>query len=338
MINTVAVLGAGAWGTALAAVAARAGRNVVLQAREPEVVKSIREKRENTFFLPDIQLSEKIQVTQSMKEAVCVADAVLLVVPAQFLRATCKEIRPYFKQGTAAVICCKGIEQNSGALLGEILTQELPQAVCAVLSGPTFAHEVALEKPTALTLACEDEKTGWELVEALGSLTFRPYYTEDVLGVQIGGAVKNVLAIAAGIAAGKRLGENARALLITRGLAELTRFCMALGGKQETMGGLSGLGDLLLTANSMLSRNFSLGYALGEGKSLQEILDGRTGVTEGVYTAPAVLERAKKVGVEMPLCQSLFEILYENKNIDDALKALLSRPFRAESPDSYLKK
>lgn len=335
MRNNVAVIGAGAWGTALAAVAARAGRNVVLQAREEEVVASISERHENTLFLPDVPLPETITATQDAAQALENADAVLMVVPAQFLRATCRQIRPHFKKGLPAVICCKGIEQNTGALLGEILAQELPEAVCAVLSGPTFAHEVAAGKPTALTLACKDEKTGWELIEALGSLTFRPYYTNDVLGVQIGGAVKNVLAIAAGIVAGKRLGDNARALLITRGLSELTRFCMALGGRFETMGGLSGLGDLLLTANSMQSRNFSLGVALGEGRALNDVLSERNNVTEGVYTASAVLERARKAGVEMPLCEALYKILYRDKSIDDALTELLSRPFRAESFESY---
>lgn len=335
MINSFSVIGAGAWGTALAAVAARAGRQVVLQAREEQVVADVREKHENTLFLPNVKLDKTVAVTRDMKEAVSNAEAVLLVVPAQFLRATCRELRPYLKENTPAVICCKGIEQNSGALPGEILNRELPQAVCAVLSGPTFAHEVALGKPTALTLACRDEKIGWELIESLGSLSFRPYYTDDVLSVQIGGAVKNVMAIAAGIVAGKELGENARSLLVTRGLSEIVRFCVALGGKIETMMGLSGLGDLLLTCNSLQSRNFSLGYGLGQGKSLDELLCDNLNVVEGVYTASAVLERARAVGVEMPICEALARILYENKAVDDVLKELLSRPFRAESFKSY---
>jgi len=337
MIQTVGIIGAGAWGTALACVAARAGKNVLLRAREEEIVDSIMKNRENPLYLPDIRLPETIVATTDMKEVVTRSDMLLFVVPAQFLRPTAAEVRPFLKKGTPCVVCAKGFEEKTGALLGEIMAEELPDGVFAVLSGPTFAGEVAAGKPTALTLACRDEKTGWDIINALGSLSFRPYYSPDVISVQIGGAVKNVMAIAAGITVGKNLGDNAKSLLITRGLSEIVRLCVALGGQAETMTGLSGLGDLLLTANSMQSRNFSLGVALGRGKKLQDVLAERHCVTEGVHTAGAVVARARSVDVEMPICEALVRVLNENADIDAVLKELLSRPLREESFRSYEK-
>lgn len=335
MNKTIGVIGAGAWGTALACVACRAKCNVFLWAREPEVVSCIEKKHINTLFLPEISLPETLKVSNDLKTVVEQSDILLLVVPAQFLRSTAISLRPFIKKGTPCVVCAKGFEQKTGALLSEIMAEELPESIFAVLSGPTFASEVAEGKPTALTLACVDEKTGWDVINAIGSLSFRPYYSPDILSVQIGGAVKNVMAIAAGITAGKKLGENARSLLITRGLSEIVRLCVALGGKTETLMGLSGLGDLLLTASSMQSRNFSLGFSLGEGKTLHDVLNNRLSVTEGVYTADAVIARAKRVGVEMPICEALVRVLHESADIDTVLKELLSRPFRAESVSSY---
>lgn len=330
-METIGILGAGAWGTALALVASRAGKKVLLQAREQEVIDAVRQNNENTPFLPGVPLNPNISVTNSFEEVLSAADVVLLVIPAQFLRASCKSFSGFWKSGMPAVVCAKGIEQRTGALMSEILAKELPQAPIAVLSGPTFAAEAALEKPTAVTLACADKTLGKHLVETLGTLSFRPYYSSDIISVEIGGAVKNVMAIAAGIVEGKKLGDNARAALITRGLAEISRLAVALGGKAETLMGLSGLGDLVLTANSTQSRNYSVGLALGEGKSLNEILSNRRSVAEGVYTAEAVVERARAVNVEMPICEGLMKIMNENVPVDDVLYSLLSRPFKPEN-------
>lgn len=330
-METIGILGAGAWGTALALVASRAGKKVLLQAREQEVIDAVRQNNENTPFLPGVPLNPNISVTNSFEEVLSTADVVLLVIPAQFLRASCKSFSGFWKRGMPAVVCAKGIEQKTGALMSEILAKELPQAPIAVLSGPTFAAEAAIEKPTAVTLACADKTLGKHLVETLGTLSFRPYYSSDIISVEIGGAVKNVMAIAAGIVEGKKLGDNARAALITRGLAEISRLAVALGGKAETLMGLSGLGDLVLTANSTQSRNYSVGLALGEGKSLNEILSNRRSVAEGVYTAEAVVERARAVNVEMPICEGLMKIMNENVPVDDVLYSLLSRPFKSEN-------
>lgn len=330
-METIGILGAGAWGTALALVTSRAGKKVLLQAREQEVIDAVRQNNENTPFLPGVPLNPNISVTNSFEEVLSAADVVLLVIPAQFLRASCKSFSRFWKSGMPAVVCAKGIEQKTGALMSEILAKELPQAPIAVLSGPTFAAEAAIEKPTAVTLACADKTLGKHLVETLGTLSFRPYYSSDIISVEIGGAVKNVMAIAAGIVEGKKLGDNARAALITRGLAEISRLAVALGGKAETLMGLSGLGDLVLTANSTQSRNYSVGLALGEGKSLNEILSNRRSVAEGVYTAEAVVERARAVNVEMPICEGLMKIMNENVPVDDVLYSLLSRPFKSEN-------
>lgn len=330
-MKNISVLGAGAWGTALAHIAASNGKKVVLWAREPELIGEIETKRRNTLFLPDVDLNENITPTNDQARAVSKAEAVLMVIPAQYLRASCQALRPVWPAGLPAVICAKGIEQKTGALLSEILAEELPQAEIAVLSGPTFAEEAAQNKPTALTLACGNEALGKELVATLGTPTFRPYYSSDVIGVQIGGAVKNVMAIAAGIVAGKKLGDNARAALITRGLAEISRLAAALGGQTYTLMGLSGLGDLVLTANSTQSRNFTVGLELGKGRGLSDILSEKRTVAEGVFTAAAVLERAARAGVEMPISEGLSRIMNENVPVDDVIQSLFARPFKNEN-------
>ncbi|HSV29006.1 MAG TPA: NAD(P)H-dependent glycerol-3-phosphate dehydrogenase [Candidatus Omnitrophota bacterium] len=328
-MNSIGIVGAGAWGTALAATARRAGRNVVLWAHEPDVAGAINATRENATYLPGVRLDCCARATTDIAQAVA-ADAVLLVTPAQHLRAACRMAAPHWRPGIAAVICAKGIEQSTGAMMTEVVAQELPQARVAVLSGPTFAIEVARGLPTAVTLACEDAALGQELVEAIGTATFRPYLADDLVGAEIGGAVKNVLAIGCGIVEGRGMGDNARAALITRGLAEMTRLAMAKGGRPETMMGLSGLGDLILTASSTQSRNYSLGFALGEGRSLADILGSRKAVTEGVWTAGAVVEMAKGQGIEMPIVAAVDSVLNRGADLDDAIQALLSRPFRAE--------
>ncbi len=329
-METIGIIGAGAWGTALALVARRAGRAVAIWAREPEVAREITGAHANTPFLPGVVLDPAIRATSELAEAAR-ADAVLLAVPAQFLRATLADLAPHLDPATPAVVCAKGIEQASGALMSEICAEIRPQAPLAVLSGPTFAHEVARGLPTAVTLAATDAALGAALVAALGSATFRPYLGDDPVGAQLGGAVKNVLAIGCGIVEGRGLGENARAALVTRGLAEMTRLALAMGGKAETMMGLSGLGDLVLTCTGVASRNYSLGVALGRGEALSDILAARRSVAEGVASAPAVVALAAAHGIDMPISRAVEAVLHHGTAIDDAIAALLARPFRAEA-------
>jgi glycerol-3-phosphate dehydrogenase (NAD(P)+) len=311
--------------------AVRAGRTVRLWAREPEVARSIAEQRENADYLPGIRL-EPLSTTSEPTTILGQSDAVLLVVPAQHLRATCATVAPYWPAGLPAVICAKGIEQKTGLLMSEVAAQELPAGTpLAALSGPTFAAEVARGLPSALTLACPDETLGETLVSALGSARFRPYFSADLIGAEVAGAVKNVMAIGCGIIEGRGLGDNARAALLTRGLAEITRLGVAKGGRAETFMGLSGMGDLLLTATSMQSRNFSLGYALGQGESLASILANRKAVTEGVYTAIAVLALAERLKVDMPICSAINAVLNQGAQVDAVIDHLLSRPFRHET-------
>ncbi len=328
-LQRIGVVGAGAWGTALAANAALQGRQVVLWAREAAVVEAINEGQRNTMFLPDVALDPAIKATAELAQ-VCDADAVLLVAPAQFLRPLCQDLAARWQPGTPALICAKGIEQESGALMSEVVAAELAGAQIAVLSGPTFAAEVARGLPAAVTLAAADESLGAALVAALGSPHFRPYLSSDVIGAQIGGAVKNVLAIACGIVSGRRLGDNARAALITRGLAEMMRLALAKWARRETLMGLSGLGDLVLTCSSEQSRNMSLGLELGRGSRLAEILEGRRTVAEGVASAPAVLALAARLGVEMPISAAVDAIVHHGASVDEAINGLLSRPFKGE--------
>ncbi len=328
-MSRIGVIGGGAWGSALAAAAARAGRRVTLWAREPEVVADINERHENRKFLPGVQLPNAVSATDDPARA-CDAEAVLLVAPAQFMRTIAGNLSAHWQDGVPAVICAKGIEQGSGALMSEAVGEALPQAPLAVLSGPTFAGEAARGLPVAVTLACGDAALGARLVTALGSTRLRPYLSDDLIGAQVGGAVKNVLAIASGIVSGRGLGENARAALITRGLHEIVRLGSALGGRMETLMGLSGAGDLMLTCMSAKSRNYSVGFALGEGQTLEEALGGKSSVAEGVFSAPAVAALARRCGVDMPICFAVDAVLHSGAGIDAAIDALLARPFTAE--------
>lgn len=330
-IQKIGIAGAGAWGTALAATARRAGRDVVIQAHEADVVEAINKGHENSRFLPGISLDKEIRATADLAD-ITACDAVLLVMPAQFLRATTREMAATWREGVPAVICAKGIEQKTGALLSEVCAETLPGVTLAVLSGPTFAIEVARGLPTAVTLASKDKDQAAALAEAIGTPTFRTYRSDDVVGVELGGAVKNVLAIGCGIIAGRGLGDNARAAFITRGLAEIARLASAKGAKPETLVGLSGIGDLTLTCNAMQSRNFSLGVALGEGRALDDILKERASVTEGVFTASSAVRLAKSLGVDAPLCTAMDQILIHNGDIDATIKGLLARPVGAEAP------
>ena len=327
-MRSIGVVGAGAWGTALAATARRAGREVVLWAREEEVIASINGSGRNSLFLPEIQL-EGVRATGDLAD-MAGQDALLLVVPSQFLANVCRTLRPYLAAGTPVVLCAKGVELTTGRLMSELVAEELPGAPVAVLSGPTFAAEVGRGLPTAITLAAADMALANRLAAALGGPMFRPYVTDDVVGAEIGGAVKNVLAIACGVVEGRGLGQNARAALITRGLAEMVRFAMAKGARSATCMGLSGLGDLMLTASSTQSRNYSLGVALGQGRALADILGERRSVAEGVDSARSVTELAGRLGIDMPICRAVAGLVQGAASIDDTISGLLSRPFNAE--------
>ena len=328
-MQRIGIIGGGAWGTGLAVTARRAGRDVVLWAREAEVVAAVNGRHKNPLFLPGIALDPDIVATGELAAAAA-ADAVLLVVPAQHLRSIAAALAPVLPAGTPVVLCAKGIESGTGAMMSEIAGELLPQAPLAVLSGPTFAGEVARGLPTAVTLATADAALGQRLIAALGTRSFRPYLAADVAGAEIGGAVKNVLAIACGIVVGRRLGDNARAALITRGLAEMMRLAVAKGGRAETLMGLSGLGDLTLTCTGVQSRNHSLGIALGEGKELAEILGARRSIAEGVASAAAVAGLAERLSIEMPIVAAVDAILNRGAAIDETIAALLGRPFRSE--------
>ncbi|MFN3554056.1 MAG: NAD(P)H-dependent glycerol-3-phosphate dehydrogenase [Novosphingobium meiothermophilum] len=324
----IGVIGAGAWGTALAQMLASDGRAVQLWAREAEVVEEINVRRTNSLYLPSAQLAEGIRATDDLAEMAGLP-VLLLVTPAQFLARVLGEIGSV--QGDV-VLCSKGIEAGSGRLMAEVARDAAPRASLAVLSGPTFAHEVAAGLPTAVTLACEGGETQWQrLSAAIARPTFRPYYSDDLTGAEIGGAVKNVLAIACGVVDGLRLGQNARAALISRGFAEMQRFGLALGARAETLAGLSGLGDLVLTCSSTSSRNFSLGKALGEGARASDVLGARSSVAEGAFTAPVLAGIARSRGISMPIVEAVVTLLEGSAPARDVVAGLLARPLRAEA-------
>ena len=328
-MGKIGIIGAGAWGTSLASVLQRAGNDVVLQAYEAETANYINKDHINKTFLPNVILDPKIYATTNISEALD-ADAVFLVTPAQHLRTVCKGAVPHWSDEVPAIICTKGLEQDTYALMGEVVSELLPKIPTAVLSGPTFAIEVVKNLPTAVTLACEDEALAKILMNYMNSQNFRIYRSHDEIGAQIGGAIKNVIAIACGIIEGRGLGENARAALVTRGLTEMIRIGIAKGAQPETLSGLSGLGDLTLTCYSMQSRNFSLGVALGQGKILEEVLNERDSIAEGVYSASAVTGLAAGLGVEVPICNAVDKVINQSADIDSTIKGLLSRPLKFE--------
>ena len=323
IFNLVSVVGAGAWGTALAGVAARAGREVVLCARSPQLAVEIAATRVNPR-LPGITLDANIDVTDDIGLAAS-ADLVLIATPAQNLRMAAAALNPHLAGATPLVACAKGIERGTRKFMTEVIAEAAPEARSAILSGPSFAEDVARGLPTAVTLAAKDAELASHLVQALGSATFRPYHTSDVRGVEIGGAAKNVLAIAAGIVAGKKFGASALAALTTRGFSELVRLGQACGARGETMAGLSGLGDLILTCSTPQSRNFALGLALGRGEARP-----RDKLAEGEFTAPVLMELAAAEGVDMPVSNAVADILRGAVTIDEAIESLLTRPFKAE--------
>ena len=323
------VIGGGAWGTALAQVCARADLDVTLWAREPEVVESIHAMRENRLFLPGVTLHDEIAATTQLSHlAGC--EMILAVAPAQHMRSTLTALAPHVRDGQPIVLCSKGVEQGTLKLMTQVLAETAPNASPAVLSGPSFAAEVARGLPCAVTLACPDADLGEALAQALAGPAFRPYLTDDMIGAEAGGAVKNVLAIACGIVQGRGLGRSAHAGLITRGFAEMTRLGVALGARAETLAGLCGLGDLVLTCSSLQSRNMSVGVALGEGQTLEQALSGKLSVAEGVASAPAVRALATRLGVETPISEAVARILAGEAEVEEAILGLLSRPLKAE--------
>ncbi len=325
-IQRIAVLGGGAWGTALAQTCARAGRDVTLWEFDAGNAEHLASKRESRF-LPGVRLEDSIKVTRALAEA-SRSDAILLVVPAQAMRSVVKSLAQTMAPGSPLIACAKGIEHGTHDFMTEIIAECAPNAVPAILSGPSFAADVARGLPTAVTLAAADGQIAQAMAQAMASASFRPYHSTDVRGVEIGGATKNVLAIAAGIVTGRGLGASASAALTTRGFAELVRFGKAYGAKPETMAGLSGLGDLILTCSSPQSRNFSFGVALGKGEKPGSAAHGK--LAEGAFTAPVLLEMAREKNIEMPISAAVAAVLAEKLSVDEAIGSLLTRPIKAE--------
>jgi glycerol-3-phosphate dehydrogenase (NAD(P)+) len=325
----IGVLGAGAWGTALAVCALAAGRDVKIWALEPNIADALTKGRGNPVFLPDVAIPAIPASTDMAHLSDC--DAILAVVPAQHLRATLRALAAHLRPGTAIALCAKGIERGSLKLMTQVLAEECPKALPAVLSGPSFAIDVARGLPTAVTLACPDRATGEAWMRAIARPHFRPYWSDDLIGAEAGGAVKNVLAIACGVCEGMGLGRSAHAALIARSFAEMTRLGVALGGRAETLAGLCGLGDLVLTCSSPQSRNMSFGMELGRGKPAQDILSQRKSVTEGVETAPAVVELARKLKVDLPICTTVLGMIEGRLDARAALDSLLNRPLKHET-------
>lgn len=329
-MNKIGIIGTGIFGTALALTAARAGNNVLCYARHDDVVDEINSRHLNSHYLPDVFLPETIQATSDIAEVLSFADVVLLAVSAQATRSVMKQIRPLIKKDTVIVLCAKGLELNSGKLLSEIAQEELPQTTIAILSGPGFATDIARNKLVSLTIACEKQGIAAQLAQMLGTASFRPYLTSDIISPQIGGSVKNVIAIASGVVEGAQFGDGARAALITRGFNEMARLAKVLGGDFRTMMGMCGLGDLVMTASCTQSRNFSFGYDIGRCGSAEKPMAENTKTVEGIYTAQAVMKRAQTLGIEMPICETINHILFDGLKLKPAMETLMSRPYKEE--------
>lgn len=323
--TNLSVIGAGAWGTALAQIITTQNTPVTLWARDQKLSDEINTHRENKPYLAGHPLSEHLNATSDLQIA-CKSEIILMVTPAQAMRNVLNDMRPYITDRHIIVLCSKGIEITSGKLMSEVVTELLPQTPFAILSGPNFAQEIAAGKPAATTLACTDEKIAQTLQKAIARPTLRPYITHDVIGAQIAGALKNVIAIACGAIHAMQMGESARASLVTRGLAEIARLGHVMGADYETFLGLSGVGDLMLTCSSEKSRNFSLGQALYLDKNITKLIKGRRNVTEGVHTARATIDLAQKYNIEIPICMAVHKCVNEGLPLDDVMHALLNRP------------
>lgn len=328
-MSEISVIGGGAWGTALAQACASKNKQVTLWVYEDFLASEINTVHANETYLPGFSLSKNINATSELKIALK-NDIVLLVCPAQVAREMLQKMQPDIRDDHIFVLCSKGIELSSGKLMSDVFEEVLPNTKYAVLTGPNFAKDIGAGKPAATTLACPDEDLAKEIQDAIASPHFRPYISNDIIGAQVAGAFKNVIAIACGIVEGKGLGESARASLVTRGLAEIARLGVAMGGQLETFLGLSGVGDMMLTCNSTKSRNFSLGLALGQGQTLEEVLGSRNSVTEGVHTAHAAVDLSKKYKVEMPICTLVYKCLHDGLSLDDAMEEMLNRPLGHE--------
>lgn len=323
----IGVIGGGAFGTALACVVRRKGHDTTVWVREPEVVEAINREALNPVYLKGVPLAPGIVATGDLARAAVGADFLLLAPPAQHMREVTAQLRPLLAEGTPVVTCSKGIERRSCMLMSQVIAQTLPAAPLAVLSGPSFAHEIATDLPTGVTIACGDLALGGRLAQAIGSAHFRTYLSDDVTGALIGGAMKNVLAIACGFAAGMRLGANLRATFLARGLAEMAGLGVSMGARFETFMGLAGIGDLDLSCNSTSSRNTSLGIALGEGRTLAEVLAERVTVQEGVHSAESVAMLAARLGVHMPISQAVDQVLNHGLSVAAAIEQVLAKPF-----------
>lgn len=329
-MTKIGVIGAGAWGTALAHILANEGRDVTLWARQASIVASIEAMQENDLYLPGIRLNETIKTTESLTKAAG-TDILLLVTPAQFVRTTLEALKADLGSGKPLVICSKGIELESGLLMSQVAEQVTPKASALILSGPTFAREIAKGSPSAMTLAGTDKDVLEKVSEAVGTRFLRAYLSDDPLGAQIGGAVKNVIAIACGAVMGAGLGESSRAALVTRGLTEMGRLASAMGAKRETLMGMCGFGDLMLTCTSPQSRNYSFGHDLGQGRMAHEILEERKAVTEGYHTAKSLMTLARNNAVDMPICEAVYQCLNEDVPIKEAIERMLDRPIGKEN-------
>ena len=328
--RNISIVGAGAWGTALAEVMSRQGHQINLWAKESAVVNSINSSHENDIFLPNVKLSDLIVAFNNL-EQITNCDLLLVVSPAQYTRETLLEVSKTLKSETPIILCSKGIEISSLSLMNQIAESIFPDNPIAILSGPSFAIDVVNNKPTAVTLACKDLKIGKNIAESISLPTFRPYLSEDVIGAQIGGATKNVIAIAAGVVEGQKMGDSARAATISRGFSEIKRLAIAMGGKEETLAGLSGMGDLLLTCNSKTSRNYSLGIKLGEGQTIEEATNGLSTIAEGMYSAKAITKLAVQNKIDMPITQAVNDLIEEKYSVTDIIDNLLNRPIKEEN-------
>ena len=329
-MNKIGVIGAGIWGTALALTASRAGNDVLCWARKKEVVDNINHSHVNKLYLPDIPLPDAIKATNNIKDIFDFTDYVLLTVSAQYTRETLKLIKPFVKENTVIVLCAKGIEADSGKMLSEVAKEEVPNTTIAILSGPGFAIDVAKRRIASVTIACEKEEIASKLTSMMGTQFFRPYYTTDIISPQIGGSIKNVIAIASGIVEGANFGDGARATLITRGFHEMSKLSKALGGQLTTITGMCGLGDLVMTASCSQSRNFSFGYEIGVQGEAKSVIEANTKTVEGLHTTKAVVKIAKELGIEMPICEMVYRLLFEGISLKEAMIKLLSRPYKEE--------
>lgn len=329
-MKKIGIIGTGIFGTALALTAARAGCDVLCWDRNSDVIDAISQKHLNTKHLPNIPLPDAIKSTSEIAEVFDFADIVLLSVSAQATRSVLRQIKPFIKTNTVIVLCAKGIEAETGKMLSEIAEDEIPAATIAVLSGPGFAVDIAQRKLTSVTIACAKDGLAAQLTDMLATPYFRPYTTSDMISPQIGGSVKNVIAIASGVIEGAEFGDGARAALITRGLNEMGRLSSALGGRHSTMMGMCGLGDLVLTAGCSQSRNFSFGYEIGIRGEARKLIEENTRTIEGIYTAQAVVRRACELGIEMPICEVVNKVLFAGISIKLAMESLMSRPYKEE--------